>query len=339
MAPIAKPGSSAGLTKILWSAALAAVIAAVLLPVGTAAGDNEGKRNKGAIVLLTTIPVPVISANASKTAGALYSYDISWVDQASERYYLADRSNNVIDVVNAKNSTFVTQISATPPFKGFVSTPDCTSLGGSNCSGPNGVTVSGKFLFATDGGSRVVTIDLTTGNTVGDTVTRANDPNRADELAFDPHDRVLLVINNADNPAFGTLINVAANGALSVAKTIPLPFATNGAEQPVWDPRTKKVLSLDPSNRGEPHGGRGHSHLDHGHGGSDLYRDVLLAGRSRLGSTRGSARRLQYDLGGYGRRVMDRECGQTHPYRSTPISDPECDNGQHRSERAGCGRR
>src|SRR6266852_5725921 len=245
MVPLAKPGSYAGLTKILWSAALAAVIAAVLLPVGTAAGDNEGKRNKGAIVLLTTIPVPVIPANASKTAGALYSYDISWVDQASERYYLADRSNNVIDVVNAKNSTFVTQISATPPFKGFVSTPDCTSLGGSNCSGPNGVTVSGKFLFATDGGSRVVTIDLTIGNTVGDTVTRANDPNRADELAFDPHDRVLLVINNA------------ANGALSVAKTIPLPFATNGAEQPVWDPATHRFFLSIPEVNSIPTLGAG----------------------------------------------------------------------------------
>jgi hypothetical protein len=92
----------------------------------------------------------------------------------------------------------------------------------------------------------VVTIDLTTGNTVGDTVTKANDPNRADELAFDPKDRVLLVINNADAPPFGTLINVAANGALSVAKTIPLPFATNGAEQPLWDPATQRFFLTIP---------------------------------------------------------------------------------------------
>jgi hypothetical protein len=134
----------------------------------------------------------------------------------------------------------VKQISATPPFAGFVTTPDCNALGGTTCSGPNGVTVFGNFLFVTDGFSRVVTINLTSGATVGDVVTKAGDPNRADELAFDPKDRKLLVINNADAVPFGTLIDVSATGALSVATTIPFPFATNGAEQPVWDPGTQK---------------------------------------------------------------------------------------------------
>jgi hypothetical protein len=229
----------AALRKYFRQAALA--VAPVLLLAGNAAGDELAVR------FLTAIPVPTTAA-ASSTAGALYSFDISWIDQATQLYYLADRSNNVIDVADASNSTFVKQIAANPPFKGFVTPAACAAMvpPGSNCSGPNGVTVSGNFLFATDGGSRVVTIDLTTGNTAGDVVTKANDPNRADELAFDPKDRVLLVINNADNPPFATLINVAANGALSVAKTIPLGFATNGAEQPVWDPAQQRFFLTIP---------------------------------------------------------------------------------------------
>jgi hypothetical protein len=223
---------------------LMAFAAAVMLVVGNAAWADGGQKVKTepAVRLLTTIPVPVIPAAAAATAGALYSFDISWVDQGTQLYYLADRSNRVVDVADAKSSTFVKQIPANPPFKGFVSTSACTALGGSNCSGPNGVTVSGNFLFATDGGSRVVTINLTNGATVGDVVTKANDPNRADELAFDPKDRKLLVINNADAVPFGTLIDVSATGALSVATTIPLPFATGGAEQPVWDPATQRFF-------------------------------------------------------------------------------------------------
>ena len=51
-------------------------------------------RAEGPVRLLKTIPVPVSAAN--NTAGALYSYDISWVDQATHTYYLADRSNVVV---------------------------------------------------------------------------------------------------------------------------------------------------------------------------------------------------------------------------------------------------
>jgi hypothetical protein len=209
-----------------------------LITTGNAYADFSRKiKTEPAVRLLTTIPIPPTDPN-----GALYSFDISWIDQATQRYYLADRSNKVIDVANAANSKFVRQIAANPPFKGVISTPACNALGGSNCSGPNGVTVSGNLLFATDGGSRVVAINLATDATVGDVLTKTDDPNRADELAFDPRDRKLLVINNADTPPFGTLIDVSATGALSVAKTIPLPFATGGAEQPVWDPGTQRFF-------------------------------------------------------------------------------------------------
>src|SRR4051794_1150534 len=49
--------------------------------------------NSGPIRLLKTIPVP---------GAALYGFDISWVDSTTQRYYLADRSNKAIDVVDAR---------------------------------------------------------------------------------------------------------------------------------------------------------------------------------------------------------------------------------------------
>src|SRR5712691_5815464 len=103
---------------------LAGVIAPAVLLAGSAAWSGEGSqsgREAGsdrAIRLLTLAPIPPTKAN--NTAGAMYSFDISWVDQATQTYYLADRSNVTVDVVDAKTGTFAKQLPATPPFRGFV---------------------------------------------------------------------------------------------------------------------------------------------------------------------------------------------------------------------------
>jgi hypothetical protein len=203
--------------------------------------------NQGAVRLLKTIPVPVTAAN--NTAGGLYSFDISFVDQSTQTYYLADRSNKVVDVVDAKTATFLTQLRATPDFRGFL--PCSSAMGANDCAGPNGVVAAFPWLFVTDAGSRVVTIDVRHGNTVADVVTRAGDPTRADELAYDPRDGLLLVISNVQfpgHPPFATLIEVnKKTGALTVGKSIILDAAhgvdaQNGAEQPVWHPRTGKFF-------------------------------------------------------------------------------------------------
>src|SRR5207245_5723440 len=75
--------------------------------------------------------------------------------------------------------------------------------------------------------------------------TGGDDALRADEMAFDPEDGLLLAVNNADSPPFATLIKVnPRTGELTQPKNvegvdrITFADATNGAEQPVWDPRT-----------------------------------------------------------------------------------------------------
>ena len=72
-------------------ARVAAVVAPFLLLVG-----NGAFADGPTIKLLKTIPVPVSAANS--TAGAMYSFDISFVDPKTGTYYLADRSNKAVDV-------------------------------------------------------------------------------------------------------------------------------------------------------------------------------------------------------------------------------------------------
>jgi hypothetical protein len=211
--------------------------------------DHHRGENDRALRLLSLTPVPVSKAN--NTAGAMYVVDISFVDQVTQTFYVADRSNAAVDVVDAVSGKFLMQISASPAFKGVVLTGP--GAANNNVSGPDGVVAAFPWLFVTDGGSRVVSFDLRTSppTQVSDVTTNKGDANRADELAYDPEDGTLLVINNADTPPFGTLISVDKNtGKLTVGKRINLCApasatcagvdAQNGAEQPIWDPSTHR---------------------------------------------------------------------------------------------------
>jgi hypothetical protein len=207
--------------------------------------------------------VPVSAING--TSGAMYSFDISFVDPATGTYYLADRSNKAVDVVNANTDTIAPQIfpnNGHGPFAGFV--PCSPPAGANDCAGPNGVVGAFPWLFVTDAPSRVLSFDLRTSppTTVSEVFTKAGEKTRADELAYDPRDGLLLVINNASDPPFGTLIQVnKATGVLTVVKNIDFDAAhgvdaQNGAEQPVWDPGTGKFyLSIPQIGPTASHGG------------------------------------------------------------------------------------
>jgi len=214
-----------------WFTLSVLVVALVAVGAGTARAD-EGRRS-GAVNLLTTVPVP--------SGNHLVVFDISFVDPATQLYYLADRSDKAVDVVDAKRNVFVRQIRAN--FKGFT--------GNNDTSGPNGVVVSGHFLFVTDANSRIVSIDLRTDTVISDVSTGGAPGLRADELAYDPDDGLLLPVNNADSPPFATLIKVdKQSGKLTVGKKITFVNATNGAEQPVWDAGTGRFYISIPEVNG-----------------------------------------------------------------------------------------
>src|SRR5262245_33613690 len=137
------------LRKYFWLSTLAVAIASGMLLASHFALAAGGKNDNGAVTLLKTIPISGTTANT--TNGKLYSFDISFVDQSTQTYYLADRSNVAVDVVDAKTAAFITQVSVSPPFAGVVPTAICTAAGGSNCSGPNGVVAAFPWLWKPGG--------------------------------------------------------------------------------------------------------------------------------------------------------------------------------------------
>jgi len=189
------------------------------------------------------IPAPATTVRIDKIAipgKPLKAFDISWVDAPSGHYYLGDRSNGAIDVVDVTTDKVTAQVG------GFVG-----ATGNNNTSGPDGVvvTVSNRELWAGDGDSTVKVVDLVANKVVATISTGGKF--RADEMAYDPKDNVLIAANNADDPPFATLFSVSGR---IVIKKIPFPNATNGAEQPQYDPATGMFYLSVPATVANPGG-------------------------------------------------------------------------------------
>lgn len=241
---------------------LAGAVAA-LLAMPSLASAQEASAKDEVFTLKTAVTLPAGSS-------ALASFDISWVDGVLKKYYLGDRSNKAVDVIDTetKAATQIKPVSATATPNTFVGARGIDSVThlvcgpptGGTCvasndvSGPDGVmTVENKQIWVGDGNSRVWVLDASSGNPVTvpagatnpiSTVRPGSNPNnRADELCYDSADHLVMVANNADDPPFASIIST---DTYKVVKQIPFdgsngaPKSTNGAEQCVWSPRTGK---------------------------------------------------------------------------------------------------
>lgn len=182
------------------------------------------------------------------------AFDISWVDPTSARYYLSDRSNAAIDVVNTSTNTFAGQIGG---FVGAVLNTSPTALPNTlnnNLSGPDGVVSFGKWLYAGDGNSTLKVADLTLG-TVGQIVQSVptGGSTRVDEMAItgimSNGQQWLLAANNAEDPPFATLFlangnnftnNIQILARINVDPSIIPPGKGLSLEQPTWDPLSRR---------------------------------------------------------------------------------------------------
>src|SRR5215472_16618990 len=159
----------------------------------------------------------------------LAAFDISFVDARLGVYILADRSNAGVDVFSVVGRQFLFRVA------GFAG-----PQGGHNdIAGPNGVlTVHHREVWAGDGNnatdhtqSSVKVIDLLT-REITDTIVIPRGTARADEMAWDARDDILLVANDADTPPFITFISTKPDH--KVLGQIAFPEATNGIEQSQW---------------------------------------------------------------------------------------------------------
>jgi hypothetical protein len=215
-------------------------------PGGEIRGFLVASPTPAQLSLLKTIP---INGTAGNPANKMFSFDISFVDPATGLYYLGHRSNAALDVIDSKTDTLFGQIGGNPAFQpGFAGDTGSTAT-----SGPNGVVAAAPCIFATDGPSRVVSFNSGVSFTALVSSVNTGGMARADELAFDPKDNLLLVINNADTPPFATLLNVSSACGLSIKTKIVFTGgvpATNGAEQPVWEPMTQRFYVSIPEVSG-----------------------------------------------------------------------------------------
>ena len=174
----------------------------------------------------------------------LKSFDISFVERSSQTYYLADRSNKAVDIFDASSNTFETRLTGSPAFVGNTGNPDT--------SGPNGVVVvhDRDELWVGDGMSRVQVFDLRTNSWVA-TIPTGTTETRADEIAYDQKDKLILIANDADTPPFVTLIDTQTR---AIVAKITFADATAGLEQPVWDPETQLFYMSVPEATTAPGG-------------------------------------------------------------------------------------
>jgi len=191
---------------------LAAIVAAPLL-VGVGALATSG----AALAACTGPGAPTNTETKCLAAvqipgNPLRSYDISWVNPHRAEYYLADRSNAGIDIIDTHHLTFQRRLG------GFVGVKlNTNGTVNNDISGPDGVVTHGRWLYAGDGDSTLKVFDLDAPDASALKETKSTrragdvgDPTRVDEMALTTDGELLLTVNNAAEPPFATLF--AANG-------------------------------------------------------------------------------------------------------------------------------
>jgi hypothetical protein len=170
---------------------------------------------------------PVLVKGSPTNLGA---FDVSWNDNSTQRYYLADRTNNAIDLVDSATDTFLGFIgrghyTGSRPCRGQ---PQELRL----CAGPNGVVTDDLgHLWAGDGDGNIIEADAAK---PGRDIIRSiptGGKGRIDELAYDPIDRILLAENDGDSPPYIIFVSVTDG---SVLGRYVYPKEQDGMEQPAW---------------------------------------------------------------------------------------------------------
>jgi PEP-CTERM motif len=228
--------------------------------------------------LTTIIQVPPSTLN--QQGDKFVNFDISFFDPSTQLDYVADRSNAAVDIFSAATNTFVGHTFGNPNFAGQVFTG---GVANNSVSGPDGVQVinipassmlpgAGQHqVFAGDGPSTVYNFSISN-QTTNPTVTQvglpsangnplntgstSTPPTRADEMAYAPTTNTLLVANNADTPAFATLINAKTGAIIAGHITVPQGGLNGGLEASDFNPVTKtffiSVPALDPTLANNP---------------------------------------------------------------------------------------
>jgi hypothetical protein len=211
---------------------------------------------------------------AAGSTPATSSFDISATDPVLNVDYIADRNNAGVTVLSTASQTYLRTAGA-GKFAGYQ--PNGPGNAPATNAGPNGLVNIGNgsgIVFAGDGDSTLKVVNTNTGallQTQGPTVnpytgialpatcggagtpTTGAGNQRLDEMAYDPTDGIVLAINDAACPPFGTFFSTTAPYA-AIGNGIAFTTANGGAEQPLWDPGQNLFIQPLPTSIANPNG-------------------------------------------------------------------------------------
>jgi hypothetical protein len=189
-------------------------------------------------------------------------FDIVWADSSAGRVYIADRGNTLktpavppgVDVISTKHPSFLFYVPL------------------ANSGGTNGVLVfhdDDNDDQGDDNGQGTLVVGGTDSNTyfvdlshpfATPIAVSTGGHKRADELAYDPKDQVILIANPDEvspNSPFVTFISTKTHtvlGKIPYDGSTPLNPKATGIEQPVWDGVTGKFYITIPKTAAHANG-------------------------------------------------------------------------------------
>jgi len=192
-------------------------------------------------------------------AAAFFSFDISWYDRHLNKYFLADRNNQAVEVIDGATHTLTQYKNA--GFQGF--------SGNNDTSGPDGIATVNNHteVWVGDNPGKVWVQDSTTlavkalpgGATnpilVGGTT-------RADEFCTDTKNHVVMIASPAEDPPYVSFISTQTYKVVGklIFDGLNLPMtagighaplkATNGLEQCGYSEETGKLYQNVPEVSG-----------------------------------------------------------------------------------------
>ena len=230
----------------------------VLLGVGAAvalamSGCGGGTSTSGA-KFQSKLSVPGIDSTV------VYSFDLGVVDPATGRYYVTDRTNKSIDVIDTNTPLSVTQFkqafagcnAGTPT----APTPRPTCAGANNdMSGPDGIDIVGQFLYVGDVNALWI-LDKTTGGVVKKLAIPSSPTFlRADEGCFDADDNLYAIATPGDEHPFMTFVDTVTQSVIGkVVMDDSTGASSAGLEACTYDPRTKKFFVNNDGSTANPRG-------------------------------------------------------------------------------------
>jgi hypothetical protein len=217
---------------------------ALLVPLTSTAFSEEDHHRDEVFKPTHVIQVP--------GAASFFSFDISFYDPVLNKYFLADRNNKTVDVIDGANA-----ISQFPPqaYAGV-------NAGGNDFSGPDGLLTANNHteVWVGDSPGKLWVLDSSSG-ALKTLPGAAPNPiivggtSRADELCYAPRDNVIMIASPAEG--FVTFVSTKTYKVVgklifdgsSAAGHAPLN-ATNGLEQCQYSEKTGKFYQNVPEVSG-----------------------------------------------------------------------------------------